>query len=217
MEGFKKYLVDLSVVILGITISLFIDDWQTNRNNAQTELRLLNGFKSDMLKDKATLENEIKSIDAYNSFLSKILNHRNVPVPKDSFDQFADRFMWYSFINISNLTFIEMEQSDLAYVISHKNLLNRLNTFYVLDYGKIREIMNIDKQLTIEKFIPYLDASYDVNDVDGFNTFKTNQQFQNLVNTNLNFKSELSALYKHQVHSLDSLVFYINTAINHQL
>ena len=65
-------LVDLLVVILGISIAFGIDNWAEGRKDAQTKQRYLVSLQSDLRKDSLGLQSALTQIHAYQTTLDTL-------------------------------------------------------------------------------------------------------------------------------------------------
>ena len=58
---FFKYILEFFVIVTGISLSFWINEWNNKRKNSDKELFFLNGLKND-------LEIQIKSFNDYDDF-----------------------------------------------------------------------------------------------------------------------------------------------------
>ena len=62
-----KYTLEFFVIVTGITLSFWINEWENNRLNSEKEMYFLNGLKND-------LEKHLSSLNDFNEFSNKTIN-----------------------------------------------------------------------------------------------------------------------------------------------
>lgn len=65
---FIKYILEFFVIVTGISISFWINEWDNNRLNRDKELYFLKGLKSD-------LEKQLNSLNEFNTFSNKTIKY----------------------------------------------------------------------------------------------------------------------------------------------
>lgn len=78
MKDFRKYLIEILVIVIGITISFLVNEWREERKERQEEKEILTDIKYGLEKDKINIERcrtrfdiQMKSIDSVFVFLEK--------------------------------------------------------------------------------------------------------------------------------------------------
>ena len=63
-----KYTLEFIVIVTGISLSFWMNEWDNNRMNSDKELYFLNGLKND-------LEKQLNSLNNYNEFSKQTIDY----------------------------------------------------------------------------------------------------------------------------------------------
>jgi len=81
--NWKYALGEIFIVIIGITIAFSLNNWNERRKNELQKDKYLENLKSDIVNEKAQLEENIESLNEYLKYVETVLpylgNHPNVP------------------------------------------------------------------------------------------------------------------------------------------
>ena len=143
-----KYTLEFFVIVTGISLSFWINEWNNNRSNSDKELFFLNGLKND-------LEIQLNSFDEYDDFSSQTIELGASILEEyslfqsfkktDSLNFKLSRLMYSSTYPSVNTTFNEL-QSTGQFTLFKNNLLSSKIIKYYQDSDSYnnRVTKNID-------------------------------------------------------------------------
>lgn len=73
MKKISKYLIELIVIVVGITLSFMVDEWREERQNREETLKVLSNLKFNLQTDIDGLEFAEKSLTKYIAYSNNII------------------------------------------------------------------------------------------------------------------------------------------------
>lgn len=199
------FLLQLAVVVLGVTISLGLDEWRGRRaadaEAADLEARLAADLGTD-LEDLALASDRTgRFVDAY----ARLLAPDADTLPDDSLDRFVDAAVSYALFLPNDEAYEGMRQTGASDLLD-PDLRADVLRLYTRTYGRASEWGDINRQFVLDRMIPYLEANAPETSAqtDGttwiglaaaFRALQDDAHFRNLLRTNLLFKGAQRAVY----------------------
>jgi hypothetical protein len=195
--------IELVVVVLGITISLAVDEWRKDREDRRAERRTWESISEDLRADSTYLVARLVQLDGMVRAYDGLLGN----APPDSLDIYMDRAISYLVFTPTQSAYRELQQLAGSRLIKNRPLLGELTNTYNREYVRAAEWDAIGRDFVLGRMIPYLDetAPY-VEGVSGgetatglthvYQAVGKRDHFRNLVRTNRLFKDAQRSVYK---------------------
>ena len=207
-EMWPAYLIEIIVIILGISITLALEDWRDNSKEKGLEKIYLGNLLADLDADQQSLqvagtrtEELIKHGESIMQFISNPVANKINPSQLNS--DIRSILGRPKFV-IHDATFSDLKSSGNLHLISDLELKNLLFAYYN-QAQIIKETQDAEQQATINLSGPYflkrfvLDEKADSTSsmlVNVPNIFAKEPEFQNNVMLRVSNRKELMELYK---------------------
>ena len=224
-RDWPRYLLELIVIIFGISASFMLNQWRIDREDRRNEIRLLESLQANLVADTTFIGREMRFLTGGLTFYGKALASKDLStLPQDSLGFFLTSIAAYSDFHYYDNAYHEMSSTGNSRLISSKDLRSKIFQLYNSHYQKLVEWRSIDKQFILERMIPYLEAHmpYTVDFVfigSAPSLERMSQmlaedvQFKNMLKTNRLFKFSILRLYKNTRKETDSLLVDIETEL----
>lgn len=194
----KKYFFELVVIVVGITISFMVQNWQEARKSRHEEVLMLERIHSDLAEDTLAMRAEIKVLEDIVRYGESLLRSTQIEDMADSLNIFLGYQLQYSVFTKTDIGYQSMGQGRSAQLISNRPLLNKIIRLYALRYKELEEYGDVDKTFMLGEFIPYFNLRFPfVPDFDfqafgaaRFNTYLQADAFKNLLRANVLLKRQ---------------------------
>ena len=186
-----KYSLEFIVIVTGITLSFWINEWNNNRMNREKEIFFLNGLKSDLEIQINSFKNydnfSKRTIDLGASILEDYTQYQSFS-KTDSLNFKLSRLMYSSSYPSINTTFNELKSTGQFTLFKDKILASKIIKYYQdSENYNIRITKNTDI-VYYNQIFPIIKSStiIDPNNF-GFNNKKINMiSLEKLIATILN-------------------------------
>lgn len=191
------------MLVLGITASFALDQWRREREDRQLERRALEAMRENLVADTVLLSRWQGRLERMTRAYGELLAGS---APADSIDTYMDLGISYvAFVRTDN-AWQELAATGNSRLLRNRALLNEVIDMYGREYHRAVEWDNINRQLILERMIPYLDdhAPYNPSRTGGevmaglapaYRELMRSDRFRNLLATNRDFKSAQRAVY----------------------
>lgn len=197
-----RLVIELVVLVAGITISFALDEWRRDREDRRAERRTWEAIHDDLGADSAYLATRVVQLEAMVRAYDGLL----AGAPADSLDGYMDRAISYVVFTPTQSAYRELQQLAGSRLIRNRELLGALTNAYHREYVRAAEWDAIGRDFVLERMIPYLDVSapYIAGTGGGetavglsavHRSVGARDQFRNLVRTNRMFKEAQRAVY----------------------
>lgn len=204
--------LQLTVVVLGVTISLGLDEWRSNRGEARAASALKGQLAADLRSDLDELEASSyrtrRMIRAY----QRLLAPEAAAMPDDSLDRYVDLAVSYILFPAHDEAYEAMRQTGSSQLLRDPDLRSAIIRHYTRTHGRAAEWDDINRQFILERMIPYVEANAPElrgESVEGevgltawaglassFRALDDQAHFRNLLRTNLLFKEAQLSVYE---------------------
>ncbi len=227
-KGFKSvgaYFVELFILIFGITISFFLNEWRENISHRDTERQILRTISENLSADTLQFKQHILSINYMTDMLEPLLEHNNKAVLSDSLSYYLDAFISYSTFFRADIGYQEMKATGNSRWIRDRDLLKKIITYYTQNNAYLNEWNGIDKGFILYQTIPYFEKNFPYSHYAGYkDLYKNNNadlkkalqqnEFKNLVRDNILFKSASKQAFEINKKSATELLKAIDEYLN---
>ena len=186
-----KYSLEFIVIVTGITLSFWINEWNNNRMNREKEIFFLNGLKSDLEIQINSFKNydnfSKRTIDLGASILEDYTQYQSFS-KTDSFNFKLSRLMYSSSYPSINTTFNELKSTGQFTLFKDKILASKIIKYYQDSENYNNRITKNTDIVYYNQIFPIIKSStiIDPNNF-GFNNKKINMiGLEKLISTILN-------------------------------
>lgn len=186
-----KYSLEFIVIVTGITLSFWINEWNNNRMNREKEIFFLNGLKSDLEIQINSFKNydnfSKRTIDLGASILEDYTQYQSFS-KTDSLNFKLSRLMYSSSYPSTNTTFNELKSTGQFTLFKDKILASKIIKYYQDSENYSNRITKNTDIVYYNQIFPIIKSStiIDPNNF-GFNNKKINMiGLEKLIATILN-------------------------------
>ncbi len=215
---------EIALVVVGILIALWINNWNEAKKLRKVEIDLLEGIKNDLYQDTLDINSNIRAYERSIEVGEEVLDHLINKKPDNN--SFVFRLLSISsgdlVINFRRARFDEAKTKGLA-IISNPELRASISQLYEFDYQLLGQAEN-----SLEPFDSYKNLQPFVTPYVGLNAQGPNiskENYRKLLNDEvLNFKiassigsikTLLQQLYQPTKEKLFNLVSEIEAELDH--
>jgi hypothetical protein len=208
--------LELLVVVLGITISFWFQDWRQQRDDRQQETRLLQGIVDELRADRAQLQQRIEMVDRGLTALQR-LQRDGGSMSAEELDRAMDQTLSYIAFAPSRATYVELQQMAGSRLVRDKRLLHQVITLYERAFPMAVEWDEINRSFVLDRMFPYVDqhgpsfvstssAGYATGYHQAYKVLANQTEFHNLLRSGLLFKEGQRATYAMLLHAVDKVL-----------
>ena len=123
MRSIRKYLRELSVVVVGIALTLGVNAWINHRNSKKDLERYLNTIKLELKNNTEQIEYEINALDESVSYTRYLLSHDKEFLDADTIQKYEFAITHHRTYNPKYNAFEMFKSSGSMRLINNKELL----------------------------------------------------------------------------------------------
>ena len=201
-DDWPRLIIELVVVVAGISISFALDEWRRDREDRREERRNWGAIRENLSADSLVLTGRIAQLKgmlrAYDGLMTG--------GPADSLDSYMDQSISYVVFTPTQSAYRELQQMAGSRLMRNHALVTAITNAYNREYVRAAEWDQIGRDFVLQRMIPYLDetAPY-VAGIGGgeqatglgavYRSLRKRDQFMNLVRTNRLFKAAQLSVY----------------------
>ncbi|HEY2648596.1 MAG TPA: DUF6090 family protein [Puia sp.] len=208
-EMWPAYLIEMIVIILGISITLALEEWRDNSRENHLEQIYLKNLQTDVESDLQSLGQAMTSTKSLLQKGNELLgyarssDHKNI-----SYNQVSDDVRAIlgrpNFIS-SDASFTDLKSSGNLHLIKNIQLKNRLFAYYS-ETQHIKEVQDAERQTAIVLSGAYFLKQFSLDEnrtqpvsmtTAGLNELMKSIEFNNNVLLRVLNRNELFAIYQH--------------------
>lgn len=202
-DDWPRLCIELVVLVLGITASFALDQWRREREDRQLERRALEAMRENLVADTAALARWQDRLSRMTRAYGELLGGT---APADSIDTYMDLGISYVVFVRTDNAWQELAATGNSRLLRNRALLNEVIDMYGREYARAVEWDNINRQLVLDRMIPYVDdhAPYNPSRTGGevtvglasaYRELMRSDRFRNLLATNRDFKTAQRTVY----------------------
>ncbi|GHE72402.1 MULTISPECIES: DUF6090 family protein [Roseivirga] len=210
----KPYILDLIVVIAGISIAFALDNYSENRKQQQEEVLYLQALRDDLKQDKANLNRVVDSSKVLIQNVSETFQFlfSRQPLQKFQIKHITSTYTAPYFFGNTGTYSALINSGDLQ-IISSFELRNQLATHYNVSYTELHRIDDFIKNLVDNHLYPYMLKNIafqqGTNGIRDTKPLLENEAI-NLMGSYYNFLLTRNKIYDQVIQRCDSLIANIN-------
>ena len=158
MEMWPAYLIEVLVIILGISITLALEEWRDNSKEDKLASVYLKNLKSDIEADLQTLRYAAENTQVIINRGNELLEFANGPstalFPPAKIDSDLQSILHRPNFISRDATFSDLKSSGNLHLLKDIQLKNLLFAYYSLTQN-IKEVQDAERQATIVISAPY--------------------------------------------------------------
>jgi hypothetical protein len=198
MLDLKKYILEVFIIFIGISISFMFDNWREKRSDHETAHKHFYSLKANLIQDTLVLSKTIKFSDQLLSNVKKLTYFDKESEVLMDIDTYIDNAASYLGFYSNMTAFEEIKQSAHTYMISNDTLKRAMLSYYTSVIPYCYEWSNVDKMHTMNQLIPEMSLYFPVVP-DSLNMVSASEKvkaikitkLRNLLLTNLVYKQEV--------------------------
>lgn len=212
----RPYLIDLIVVIAGITIAFMLDNLSQNKQEKRQEQLYLQALKEDLVSDQNSLQTLMDSslVLARNVGEAFQLMYSQQPVEKFESRHVISTYM-APYFSGNNGTYNALINSGDMNIISSFELKTALANHYNVSYAEIRNKDSFIRNLVDQHLYPYMLKNITFNgrtSIQSYQPLLTNEAI-NMMGSYLNFMNLRNQGYGQLKQKCDSLIQLIDNQL----
>ena len=140
--------IEFLAVLIGITSSLWIDDYSTSLNDKKKEKEALVNISVSLNQDLKHIDWVIRDLNNANTMLDSMIYNFN-SLSKDSIASYLDRTNMYLVFSPRISTYETLKNTGQLYKISDLNILEKIIGIYDMNYSWIKNMADEDERNTL--------------------------------------------------------------------
>jgi hypothetical protein len=140
--------IEFLAVLIGITSSLWIDDYSTSLNDKKNEKEALVNISVSLNQDLKHIDWVIRDLNNANTMLDSMIYNFN-SLSKDSIASYLDRTNMYLVFSPRISTYETLKNTGQLYKISDLNILEKIIGIYDMNYSWIKNMADEDERNTL--------------------------------------------------------------------
>ncbi len=161
-DGIYKYLSEIVVIFIGISISFWFDEWRDNRKDREMERKILLNLKENLAQDTVNLGGTAKGGETLISGIDKLLVFKQDTDIADSVSFFIDMAASYLGCLTNQTTYEEIKQTGHTSLIQDDTLKKAILGHYTSLIPFVKEWCEVDKTHTMTQLIPEMSNYFPV-------------------------------------------------------
>jgi hypothetical protein len=157
-----KYLFEIIVIFIGISISFWFDEWRDNQKDREMERKHLIDVKNNLIQDTLILSRVIEGGKIFVNSSRKLATFKNDSEILDSLDFHIDNASSYLPLQTNKTAYEEIKQTGHTSLITNDSLKRFILGHYTLVVPSGEEWSNVDKNYTMTQLIPEISIYFPV-------------------------------------------------------
>jgi hypothetical protein len=157
-----KYLSEIVIIFLGISMSFWFDEWRGNRKDRETEQIILRGVRDNLVRDTLSLRAMMPYGERIIDCSNKLLALKKEKEIKDSLDTYLDMALTSVIFNATQTTYEEMKQTGRTSLIQDDTLRKAIIAHYTVIIGYCNEWTAASKTHTETQLMPEMTNYFSV-------------------------------------------------------
>lgn len=193
----EKYISEILVIFIGISISFFFDEWRENRRDDETIKKHLTVLRTNLAEDTLKLTLMINHGGKLVNSINKLTYFKSDSEIKDSISFYIDNAASYLVFKPNQMAYEEIRQTAHTNLIKSDSLKTLFLYYYTSTIPYCAEWCKVDEMHTMTQVIPEMSIYFPVV-IDSLNIVSLQEKIKalrlkklrNLLLTNAIYKKE---------------------------
>ena len=154
-RSFGSYLIELLIIVVGISISFILNDWRESRIIKEQKNQLVLDIQDDLRADSIFLS---KMQLAYSKMLrshDSLLNHLDDSIPEDSLNIYSEHLTNYYLFNTRTRSFDIISNNEELKINKQDTSIRMFMNMHNYVYKTLNEWLSIEKNFVLNTATPY--------------------------------------------------------------
>jgi hypothetical protein len=161
-EILQSYASKIIAIVLGITISFWFDEWRNDRKDRETERKILQNLRSNLVQDTMNIGGTAKMCENLIYSTRKLIYFKQDADIVDSVGFYIDWAASYTGCPTNQTTYEEIKQTGQTNLIQDDTLKRAILSHYTGRIPLAKEWCDIDKTFTMSYVIPEMSNYFPV-------------------------------------------------------
>ncbi|GAB4016403.1 hypothetical protein [Spirosoma koreense] len=207
----EKYISEILVIFIGISISFFFDEWRENRRDDETVKKHLTVLRKNLAEDTLKLTFMIKHGGELINSIDKLTYFKSGSEIKDSIGFHIDHAASYLVFKPNQMAYEEIRQAAHTNLIKNDSLKTLFLSYYTSTIPYCAEWCKVDETHTMTQVIPEMSIYFPVV-IDSLNVVSSQEKITALRLKKLRNLLLANAMYKKE--TINIFVLTKKVAIN---
>ncbi|MVM39122.1 hypothetical protein GO730_18870 [Spirosoma sp. HMF3257] len=207
----EKYISEILVIFIGISISFFFDEWRENRKDDETVKKHLTVLRTNLVQDTLKLTVMINHGHKLVNSINKLTYFKFDSEIKDSISFHIDNAASYLVFKPNQMAYEEIKQTAHTNLIKNDSLKTSFLSYYTSTIPYCTEWCKIDETHTMTQLIPEMSIYFPVV-IDSLNIISSKEKIKALKVKKLRNLLLANTIYKKE--TINTFVFTKKATIN---
>jgi hypothetical protein len=194
----KKYVSEVLIIFIGISISFLFDEWRDGRKDRETAQKHLTFLRTNLVRDTSMLTNMKELSEEMKKSANRLAYFKRDLEILDSIDTYIDNAASYVTFKPNRMAYDEIAQTGHTSLITNDSLKRSMLSYYTIIVPYCEEWCAVDKTHTMTQLIPEMSIYFPVV-ADTFNRVTPQEKVQALKIKKLRNLLIIGAAYKQEV------------------
>ncbi|WP_428659532.1 hypothetical protein [Runella sp.] len=158
----EKYISEILVIFIGISISFFFDEWRENRSDEETVKKHLTVLRTNLMQDTLKLSFMINNGNKFVKSINKLAYFKHDSEITDSIDFHIDNAASYLAFKSNQMAYEEIRQTAHTHLIKNDSLKTLFLSYYTSIIPYCIEWCKVDETHTMTQLIPEMSIYFPV-------------------------------------------------------
>jgi hypothetical protein len=215
-KTYLKYAIgEIALVVIGILIALQINNWNTENKKSDTEFEILKAMKENLNSDIQDMEVNLDTYSVGLKSTAQVLNSFNIPsYDNDSINIYYGNLKDTAFFIETTSAYENLKNIGFE-IIRNDSLKKKIMDIYGKQYQFIENLENRHSDFVYSQLHPSLRNNFITESITtaypvNISELKKNQQFKELLKSNIGWLYYLMAIYNDTKDEVKTLVEQID-------
>lgn len=158
----EKYVSEILVIFIGISISFFFDEWRENRRDEETIKKHLTFLRTNLIQDTIQLTGMVNYGNQFVSNIHKLAYFKHDSEITDSISFYIDNAASYLTFKPNQMAYEEIRQTAHTNLIKNDSLKTLFLSYYTSIIPSCIEWCKVDETHTMTQLIPEMSLYFPV-------------------------------------------------------
>lgn len=201
-----KYLVEIIIIVIGVSISIAMNEWQNSRENHKKSIALLEEIRDNLVQDSATLTKNAQFIEQNIKWSAPLVIQNGLDFSNDSLLFLVSLVPNFVPFQGTTVGYTHLEGSGGFSLIQNKALLKDIIDLYNNSYSLLEYFSESENKYIHEQIIPYYNQKIPLftskylvdlgHKLNPFINLVKSDEYRSMVRTQIQLKQQ--SLFYHQ-------------------